>query len=98
MRMILPVTIRAPNVRPDLGGPQHLLAGAQNDSQGFVVEYERQAGHENVVRCPFTVLRRQGVCHGLPYANVFTDNGLRKTAWGGRGVSAQSDTFARVSA
>src|SRR5712692_1091281 len=45
MRMIVLVSVGAPDIRPDLRGPQRLLAGAQDDPQRFVVEYERQTGH-----------------------------------------------------
>ncbi len=37
--------IEEPAVCPDLGGPQNLLAGPQNDPHRFVVEYERKACH-----------------------------------------------------
>lgn len=37
--------IEEPAVRPDLGGPQDLPAGAQDDSHRFVVEYQRKACH-----------------------------------------------------
>ena len=37
--------IREPAVRPDLGGAQHLRAGAQDDAHGLIVENEWETGH-----------------------------------------------------
>jgi len=37
--------IEEPAVCPDLGGPQNLLAGSQNNPHRFVVEYERKGCH-----------------------------------------------------
>jgi len=37
--------IEEPAVCPDLGGPQDLLAGPQNDPHRFVVDYEWKGRH-----------------------------------------------------
>ena len=37
--------IEEPAVCPDLGRPQNLLAGPQNDPHRFIVEYERKGCH-----------------------------------------------------
>jgi hypothetical protein len=34
-----------PAIRPNLGGLQNLLAGPQDNSHRFIVEYERKACH-----------------------------------------------------
>ena len=77
--------VREPAIGPDLGRAQHLLAGAQDDADRFVVEDEREAGHATLPvqgtcqRCLRTTYRRT-TCYGLR---------------GGR--SGQSDTFSAVS-
>ncbi len=37
--------VQEPAVRPNLGRPEHLLPGAQDDAHRFVVENEREACH-----------------------------------------------------
>ncbi len=99
MWMILPVAIGAPDVSPDLGRPQCLLAGAQDDPQGFVVEEKRQAGHRetlSVVRCPLSEGKRAATGSDSSKDCRITDYGEQGGA--GRGGSVQSDTLARVSA
>lgn len=46
---ILPL-IEEPAVGPDLGGPQNLLAGTQNNPHRFIVEYERKGCHAHEAR------------------------------------------------
>lgn len=46
MRVIAVLTlIQEPAVRPNLGRPEHLLPGAEDDAERFVVENEREACH-----------------------------------------------------
>jgi hypothetical protein len=37
--------IQEPAVRPNLGGPQNLPAGAQDNPHRLVIEYQRKACH-----------------------------------------------------
>ena len=48
---VIPVLpfIQEPAIRPNLGGPQHLLAGSQNDAHRFVVDHQRKARHWRTV-------------------------------------------------
>src|SRR5438445_12946420 len=85
VRMIILVSVGAPDRRPALRGPQRLLAGAQDDPQRFVVEYERQAGHGplSVVRLPF--YRASGLppvaCSQGIYGQRITENGGGVRGW-----------------
>jgi len=46
MRMVaIFAFIQEPAIRPDLGGPEYLTSGAQDDPHRFVVEDERKACH-----------------------------------------------------
>src|SRR5216117_4175276 len=49
--------IQEPAVRPNLGGPQHLPAGSQNDAHRFVVDHQRKARHGAPLRviCRYVV-------------------------------------------
>ena len=73
--------IEEPAVCPDLGGPQNLLAGPQNNPHRFIVEYERKGCHAHEAR--------QNSCRHVTMLSIYMPT---RYSFDGKRES-QSDTF-----
>ena len=90
--------ISEPAIGPDLRRTQGQLAGPQDDAEGFVVEYEGQAGHDGFSVVGYRFAKASPLPWWGPWTTLLPTTDYRQPGRGGGGRSSYSDTFARVSA